>query len=328
MSSDGEDEIPACVFRSHAGRQPAARHPHRPEAHDLSDDDEEGGGDVNMSKVGGSASTMRESMMRRAEASEVVRDGRGHHVNRGVQRGYAQQAFEHKQAVENWSLGKPCKTTCQFGQRCGLNITPAILLRAHYHAFGTSTEKVSGADGEPDTYTCRRPFAEVQQQRKSLVLNSISWSAADPTLRVERFMVEDVGPVCSEYCRVAYGVPHGTWIQLLADGRAGRLRADQEWAEATDDTNESVLRDGGNVEKVAAKEETIEWWVLWFTLEDQMPNEPVCQQLWTPTLTLTPPTHHTPHVLLCGGASRPSPMLAIPPLITRRTHSSPGAPPI
>ena len=64
MSSDGEDEIPACVFRSHAGRQPAARHPHRPEAHDLSDDDEEGGGGVNMSKAGGSASTLRESMMR------------------------------------------------------------------------------------------------------------------------------------------------------------------------------------------------------------------------------------------------------------------------
>ena len=44
------------------------------------------------------------------------------------------------------------------------------------------------------------------------------------------------------------------------------------WDDAHEGLTESDLRDS---ETSVAKTETIEWWILWLTLEDQMPNEPV-----------------------------------------------------
>ena len=44
-----------------------------------------------------------------------------------------------------------------------------------------------------------------------------------------------------------------------------------EWAAAGEEIEDADLRDESHV----AKEETIEWWVAWLRLEDQMPNEPV-----------------------------------------------------
>ena len=86
-------------------------------------------------------------------------------------------------------------------------------------------------------------------------------------------MVADVGPVCPEYCRAAHGIPIGSWNKLLALARSGQLQAGMEWDTACEEMDSAALHDSRS--EAAAKEETIEWWVLWLTLEDQMPNEPV-----------------------------------------------------
>ena len=50
-----------------------------------------------------------------------------------------------------------------------------------------------------------------------------------------------------------------------------KLQADAEWEAAGEEINDSALHD--SAVSAVAKEETIEWWVVWLTLEDQMPNE-------------------------------------------------------
>eukprot|EP00966_Prymnesium_polylepis_P224320 5189008-Prymnesium_polylepis.1 len=122
-------------------------------------------------------------------------------------------------------------------------------------------------------YSCALTFDQVKERRRNLVLNSISFSAADASQRVERFMLASVGPVCSEYCRAAHGVPVGTWTKLLAAARAGRLQAGAEWDAAAEHLPDDELTDDAMTG--VAKEETIEWWIMWLILEDQMPNEPV-----------------------------------------------------
>ena len=138
--------------------------------------------------------------------------------------------------------------------------------------YGTNTTKID-RDGRPPLYKCALTFAEVKERRTQLVLSSISFDAADPSRRVERFMVAGIGPVCAEFCRCAHGVPISAWNLLLAAARAGRLQAGMEWDAAGEEMDYADLHDSG--ENAVTKEETIEWWVLWLSLEDQMPNEPV-----------------------------------------------------
>ena len=181
-----------------------------------------------------------------------MRDGRGRHHNRGSHHGYAHDAFEHYQRVSEYGLGRPCLHSCPFDRRCGQNFTPVHLMRAHVQMHGTNTTKTEGDNGQA-LYACALTFSEVKQRRKELVMGAISFSATDTSQRVERFMVADVGPVCAEFCRVAHGVPIGTWNKLLADARAGRLQAGAEWDAAGEELEDADLQDEGSS---TAKEET------------------------------------------------------------------------
>tara|TARA_B110001452_G_scaffold101705_1_gene84383 strand:+ start:387 stop:3554 length:3168 start_codon:yes stop_codon:yes gene_type:complete len=217
--------------------------------------------------------TMAQRMMERASSSMSASSSRGTHEERGTKQGYAQAAWEHKERVSSFSFGNPCLPSCKFGRQCGLNIAPAKLLAAHKFAYGDKTEMVSASseDGSP-TYKCMRSFADVTTQRRRVVLNAFNTSAHTPDTTEERFMVEGVGPVCDVFCRDAYGVPAGTWNKMLAAARKGELRAVQEWDDAAPEIPPSSL-----VDKTASfstrMAECIQWWVVWLTLEDQMPNE-------------------------------------------------------
>lgn len=214
----------------------------------------------------------RDHMMSRAanESTPMV-DGRGRHGNRGAKNPYAQTAFEHKESIESGTMGRLCSGNCPYDQKCGLHVTPANLMRAHCRIYGDDTRMIEASSSGPATYHCTRPFKDVQRARRELLLGCITFDAAEPTRAIERFLVDAIGPVCPEYCRRAHGIPIGTWNPLLAAARSGRLRADAEWDEAAIELPEGSLHDV--TESSAAKEETIEWWVLWLTLEDQCPNE-------------------------------------------------------
>ena len=222
--------------------------------------------DAAPSSAGGSSAGITEVMLKRAESARVMQDGRGHHTERGTQLGYAQTAYEHLEMVESFTLGRPCRHSCAFDRNCGLNITPAHLMRAHIRIYGTKTTKVLHV-GKPPTYDCVVPFTEVKERRKQVVLSAFSRSPLDPQQQLERFMVADVGPVCPEYCRAAHGIPIGSWNKLLALARSGQLQAGMEWDTACEEMDSAALHDSRS--EAAAKEETIEWWVLWLTLEDQ-----------------------------------------------------------
>lgn len=234
---------------------------------------------VGNGSTAGPANELQAAMRHRArEQNTSMDDRRGSYTrseDKGRSRGhgYAQTAYEHKQLVDAFSIGRPCLANCAYQKKCGLNIKPINLIRAHEHSYGTQTIKEAGTDGKPDKFTCSLSFAEVQHRRRELARSAISHDALDPTRRSERFLVDGIGPVCAEYCRAAHGVPPGAWNLLLADARAGRLDAKREWDEACRYA-EGSLHDE-NPETSAAKSETIEWWVIWLTLEDQMPNEPV-----------------------------------------------------
>jgi hypothetical protein len=228
----------------------------------------------------GPPQSLRLSMLARRDDDSKPSDGRGGYSRDGKGKetgsGYARDAWEHFKQADDFTMGRPCLASCPYGRKCGLQITPAHLMRAHVQMYGTNTtmQEPSEPGGAP-TYGCAFSFDKVKEQRVNLVLNSISYSATDTSQTVERFMVASVGPVCAEYCRCAHGVPIGTWNKLLASARAGRLQAGAEW-DATADADgltDEQLHD--NNTSGVAMEETIEWWIIWLTLEDQMPNEPV-----------------------------------------------------
>ena len=107
-----------------------------------------------------------------------------------------------------------------------MSLTGNHLLRAHHKIYGTEVSrkpsKVSKLAGEEDsfTYTCEKSFRAVKQTRRELVLASMTFDITNPKKQIERFTVDGVGPVCSECCRAAHGIPEGSWNKLLADARA------------------------------------------------------------------------------------------------------------
>ena len=207
-------------------------------------------------------------MAARTESSLPMQDGRGKWArdgDAGDKKSYKQMAYEHFVQVEEFTLGRPCLPSCQFDRKCGMNITPAHLVRAHTRMYGTNTT-MAERDGRPE-YTCERSFQQVKTERRNLVLSSITLDASDTSKRIERFMVAGIGPVCAEYCRAAHGIPVGAWNLLLASARKGELQAAAEWDEGGDlELDDAPIT-------AAAKEETIMRWMYWLILEDQMPNE-------------------------------------------------------
>ena len=82
------------------------------------------------------------------------------------------------------------------------------------------------------------------------------------------------GPVCARVCQTAYGIHDSTWADMLASARNGTLSAESLVQE---EHGLLALLDADEESFSNSKEVTIDWWKLWLTLEDQMPNEPVIQ---------------------------------------------------
>jgi hypothetical protein len=187
---------------------------------------------VGETSAGGASSSVAASMAARLKDAAPSSERRGRYDRSAAKAKlpYAKLAYEHKTMAEEHSFGRPCLGSCPFQRKCGLTITPAHIMRAHLYAYGDNTT-MQEKDGVT-TYSCARSLPEVQQRRRELILNSISFDVADPSRRVERFQVDGVGPVCAEYCRAAYGVPPGTWNPMLAAARNGKLKAEMEWDDA------------------------------------------------------------------------------------------------
>eukprot|EP00965_Chrysotila_dentata_P000335 11400-Pleurochrysis_carterae.AAC.1 len=45
---------------------------------------------------------------------------------------------------------------------------------------------------------------------------------------IERFMVENIGPVCATFCRRAYGIGSYRWNTLHSAARSGELRVHED----------------------------------------------------------------------------------------------------
>lgn len=185
---------------------------------------------------------------------------------------HAEQAWNHKQLVDSYSIGRPCSQACRYGRACGLNIPPAALVSAHEYSYGRATAKLEQNDHTTFSVECKK--SETMRRWRQLAWASMSISNDGQQLRVERLTVCKVGPVCQDYWAAAYGIPKGTANALLAEARAGRLDVDVE----EDETNlhlKAAFR--SNKEEDLAAEMTVQWWELWLGLEDQMPNEAAIQ---------------------------------------------------
>lgn len=225
-----------------------------------------------------------ESRMRERRNS-VATSNKGRHSRDGAakRKSHVRYAYAHHELVENYSIGRPCKASCPFGRQCGKNITPALLLRCHERSYGSNTtrEQVDTEQMMADEPIYEYHCAFTQTQTKAAwdsLAHGFLWRPANDTSKVEeRFMVEDVGPVCADYVAAAYGITGGgrspwTWNTLLSDLRSGRLAARMTQDAVVGDTTNAYDRSTSQ-----SQAETLEWWRLWLSLEDQMPNEPVIQ---------------------------------------------------
>ena len=211
--------------------------------------------------------SLQERMLGRAITGEIPSSKRGKYARPARTKPYAQVAYEHKEEVESFSIGRPCLSSCKYDRNCGLAFLPANLIRAHERIYGDKCRMEMKADGTP-LYSCALTLREVQERREDLVMSCITFDTQGK--RVERFTVDNIGPVCPEYCRRAHGIPEGSWLPLLADARANKLQAAREWELAAPELHDCDLKD---LHTSTSREDTIEWWVIWLTLEDQCPNE-------------------------------------------------------
>eukprot|EP00965_Chrysotila_dentata_P078271 2580190-Pleurochrysis_carterae.AAC.1 len=105
-------------------------------------------------------------------------------------------------------------------------------------------------------------------------MEAVTYSADEAHILVVKLTVDRIGLVCDEYWRTAYGISKYTWNRLLTDAQAGRLRTDQMWHDTGEHGYVSFDHSDASAPPVVM-DETIEWWVMWPELEDQMPNKPV-----------------------------------------------------
>ena len=246
------------------------------------DDDDEASEEIDESEedmVQAPGVDMREQMRQRArEDGRKSRTGTYNRDGTAKRKSHAQYAYEHFSQVEQYSIGRPCTSTCAFGRNCGQNVTPKTLLACHQYSYGTNTsrEQCVGEDGEETySYSCELLSSETQARWRDLFAGFITHSAQDPSIRVERFMVDGIGPVCPEYCAAAYGMTTGrssywTLDNMLGRGRSGELEHERVVAAAAVNQPKVVRENRTSV----SMEECINWWITWLELEDQMPNEP------------------------------------------------------
>lgn len=187
---------------------------------------------------------------------------------------HAEQAWNHLQLVDTFSIGRPCKESCRYGRACGLNISPATLLGAHEYSYGRATSRV-----QPNEHTCCTFIVELKKSETMQRWRKLAWAAVSRTndghnQRIERLTVCKVGPVCQDYWAAAYGIPQGTANLLLAEARSGRLDVDVEEAQTSKELKTAMR---SSKEEDLAFETTVQWWEMWLDLEDQMPNEAAIQ---------------------------------------------------
>lgn len=182
---------------------------------------------------------------------------------------HAEQAWNHRQQVENFAIGRPCTQACKYGRSCGMNISPGLLLAAHNYSYGHCATRRE--DSQSTTYAVEFKKSETLRRWRQLAAAAMSVSNDGEKRHIERLTVSKVGPVCIDYWAAAYGIPKGTANALLADARSGRLEADVEEGESMRAAIHSQK------DNDVAAEMTIQWWELWLELEDQMPNEPAIQ---------------------------------------------------
>lgn len=188
---------------------------------------------------------------------------------------HAEQAWRHKQVVESFSIGRPCTSACKFERKCGSNIAPAVLLTAHEFSYGRNTRLLEMKDGSTCTYSVEFVKSESMRRWRELAAAAITMSNEKERRQTERLTVCKIGPVCQEYWAAAYGIPRGTANMLLAEARSGRLDADLDERGIVREMRaaERALREKDDI----AAAMTVQWWELWLSLEDQMPNEAAIQ---------------------------------------------------
>ena len=186
---------------------------------------------------------------------------------------HAKYAWDHRALVHSLQIGRPCDHTCPFKGNCMLGILPGTFIKCHEFSYGTDTTmQEAEEEGSPSVYRCNYTLRQTMAAWRTVALNSITTSTNG--VRVERFMVDTTGPVCARVCQTAYGIHDSTWADMLASARNGTLSAESLVQE---EHGLLALLDADEESFSNSKEVTIDWWKLWLTLEDQMPNEPVIQ---------------------------------------------------
>lgn len=146
---------------------------------------------------------------------------------------HAEQAWKHWQKVTEFATGNPCLQSCPFGRRCGLNISPALMITAHEHSYGKKTARSVASHGMQPEFSVEFTKMETMRRWRVLAASAMSWTLGDQPKLVERLTVCDHGPVCSAFWRTAYGIPEGTAHTLLAAARARTLTLDLDDGFAT-----------------------------------------------------------------------------------------------
>ena len=152
LPMDADCEFPASAIRTRIDVLPASRAQARqqcdPERHlciEASDDEDSAMPEAASSTAEEAAGDGLASVMRRRGAeSAPMADARGRYSrdgDKGNSSGYAETAYAHFMLVDDFSLGRVCLTSCLFDRKCGLNITPAVLMRAYVQMYGTKPTK-------------------------------------------------------------------------------------------------------------------------------------------------------------------------------------------
>lgn len=184
------------------------------------------------------------------------------------------QAWAHLQKVEGFTIGRPCTSSCKYNSRCGIHIAPALLIGAHQYSYGRSTAREEEGHGG-FTYKVEYPKAVTMKKWRELAAAAMSVTNDGNKRRVENLTVCKLGPVCQDYWAAAYGIPKGTANIILAEARSGRLALDRN--EETFQQHLIRVTSGQHDADNMASEVTVEWWEMWLSIEDQMPNEATIQ---------------------------------------------------
>lgn len=157
-----------------------------------------------------------------------------------------------------------------------MNITPAVLINAHHYSYGEDTGREETGE---NTFTYMRVANKksvTMRKWRELAAAAITVTNDAQRARDERLTVCKIGPVCQDYWSAAYGIPRGTSNAILAEVRSGQPTDHRHEDRQIEKDCLAVTKDGDSEADIAA-EVTLQWWEIWLSLEDQMPNEAAIQ---------------------------------------------------